>query len=208
MTPLLSILVLTVPARKRTFFPAILDGLEAQAEGKRVEILGLYDNKANSVGAKRNALLQTSAGMWVTFVDDDDDVASIYVDTLLLAIADVVASGRPLTTQVIVFDQQVVVNGSRPKLCKYGLEFAYVDGPKIWTGKPAHTQCWRASWAKQHAFPTTNYGEDATWVAKACAGLTSEQQYRIEGPPLYTYHYRRAVSETREGQSQPATPRY
>jgi hypothetical protein len=206
MTPKLSLLIPTIPARKQTFFSTLTDFVEEQAKGKPVEILGLYDNQVRSVGAKRNALLTLAAGEWLAFIDDDDGIAPTYVDALLTAIAAVdLAEEDQLPwdahCKVIVFDQTVTINGSAPKLCKYGVEYAYTETEKLWTGKPAHTQCWRTRYAKRFQFPEKDFGEDMAWVTQACATLPPRAQHRIEGPPLYRYHYRRVVTATRDDQT-------
>jgi len=189
----LSILIPTVPSRLTTFWRDLIRLLLRQVEGKPVEILSLLDNHVKTVGEKRNELLRMSRGRYIAFVDDDDKVADNYVSLLLEAID----SGDG--ADVIVFDQLLREhrNVVRHKLCRYGLEFEnYNDGQKLWTGPPAHTQCWRASIAKRCTFPSFNYTEDSAWVKQA-VGL-SETQVRISSPPLYYYDYNPKTTETRK----------
>jgi glycosyltransferase involved in cell wall biosynthesis len=197
--PILSLLVLTVPSRVGSYYLTLLKELERQSAGKPVEILGLYDNKQRSVGEKRNALLQMAQGEWCAFIDDDDWVAEDYVQKLTdaaRAVRDV-----PAKVCVIVFDQTVSVNAKEEKLGKYGVEYYLrFDGMHLWTGRPTHTQCWRTAHAKRFAFPDKTFAEDVEWVAQVSAGLTLQNQYRIEGPPLYRYRFFSDVTETRSEQ--------
>lgn len=193
LQPLLSVLILTVPERYRSFFPRLIDHLLSQSEGSPVEILALFDNKLRSVGEKRNALLSLAQGKFVAFVDDDDRVADDYIASLIDAIQDNPAA------DVIVFDQIVRRNGKKEQLCRYGVEFQRnnADPPAVWKGPPAHTACWRAEVAKRFQFPDRNFGEDSDWVARASAAITVERQVRID-KVLYHYDFNVQTSETRQ----------
>jgi cellulose synthase/poly-beta-1,6-N-acetylglucosamine synthase-like glycosyltransferase len=52
-----------------------------------VEILIETDNRKITTGAKRNLLLHEAHGDYIAFVDDDDEVASDYVQKILAATA-------------------------------------------------------------------------------------------------------------------------
>ncbi len=187
----LSILVPTVPTRITTFWPRLLNSLYGQIDGKPVEVLGFLDNFTRTVGEKRNVLLQSARGRYIAFVDDDDQVSDDYVDVLLRCIS------QADDADVIVFDQLLRPLRGKHKLCRYGVEFLdYNDGNTLWTGPPAHTQCWRAELAKQFAFPGLNYTEDSAWVKQAITAVT--KQFRYEGRPLYFYDFNPATSETRK----------
>ena len=57
LTPELSICILTVPSRQGGSFPALVQKIAQQADGKPVEILGLGDNKWSTIGRKRGGLI-------------------------------------------------------------------------------------------------------------------------------------------------------
>jgi glycosyltransferase involved in cell wall biosynthesis len=89
--PLLSILVPTVPSRVATMFPKAIQAILGQiTDHKEVELLGLFDNKARTTGAKRNALLDIARGEYVVFIDDDDWVE------LMVAVSFVCTTSPPL----------------------------------------------------------------------------------------------------------------
>lgn len=191
----LSVLVLTTPRRVNSFFPSIILELTSQAErelqyGTEVEILGLYDNKRMSVGAKRNKLMDIASGEYLSFVDDDDEVNPAYLLHICQALnanprVDVVCFKSFVTTDIC----------PTPKTCEYGLELEYTETDKLWTGKPAHTMVWKSSIACQGRFPDKNFGEDSDWVSQVVPLAKTEvrlDQY------LYEYKFRAAISETRK----------
>lgn len=195
----LSILILTTPRRRAGCFQKLLDSLEAQAEGKPVEIIGLYDNKKRTVGAKRNAALSLVQGEYMAFCDDDDTVAPDYVDAILACL-----EAHP-GVDVVVFDcETTITRGGKVvdrHYSKYGKDFPYtldgnpdIRGFKQWRGKPSHTMCWRTEVAKKAAFPDKSYAEDVDWVALANKELKTEA--RIDRP-LYFYAFNDSISETR-----------
>ncbi len=192
----LSILIPTVPARLTTFWPRLITQILWQIGDLPVEVVSLFDNYRRTVGEKRNALLHMANGEYLAFVDDDDQLATFYVRTLLDAIGRAGGNGG---TDVIVFDQLLRehTHGTRQKLCRYGIEYgSYTDGRTLWTGPPAHTQCWRAELAKRCTFPSYNYTEDSAWVKQAVQLVRT--QLRITGPPLYYYDYDPRTTETRK----------
>jgi glycosyltransferase involved in cell wall biosynthesis len=156
-----------------------------------VEVLYLADNRRMTVGRKRNILLSIAQGEWFTFVDDDDEVAPDYIERILHAIAQTVDEG------VICFPQTCHhADTGEVEHCVYGLSLPYSKTGDQWTGKPAHTQCWRTEAVNMVEFPEGNLGEDVGWVAKACQKVTKE--YRIpDCPELYFYKFDPAKSRTR-----------
>jgi len=183
-----SILVATVPSRIRTYFPDLLEVLQQQIGDRPIEVLGLYDNKYRTVGAKRNALLSMAEGRFLSFLDDDDCIAPNFVERIHDALlADPHAD-------VFVYDQWCSVNGAQPYLCRYGIELEYTQTTTLWTGKPAHNMVWRTALVENLRFPELNIGEDTTWCQQASA--RAKTQIRIP-ETLYYYAAREDVSETR-----------
>lgn len=185
----LSILIPTVPRRLHSFFPSMVENLQGQIGDQDIEILGFYDNKRRSVGAKRNSLLQIANGEYVTFIDDDDEVTPDYVSEIMNGIAD---SGP----DVVVYDVICTINNGRQQYCRYGVEYEYHEEGDDWYGKPAHTHVWRREIAKQGIFPETNFSEDMNWVKQVWPLV--RQQLRIS-KVLYHYNFNDAISETRNG---------
>lgn len=187
----LSVLVTGIHERFVTADCLLSDLLE-QAKDKPVEVLYLLDNRVMSVGRKRNILLAVAQGEWFAFVDDDDEVASDYVTVLLAAIEQAGDAG------VITFPQLCIHHdtGEREH-CTYGLTMPYSKELDKWSGKPAHTQCWRTELIQDVQFPEKDFGEDVDWVAQACQKVSKEFAITTYGGYLYTYHYDPAKSRTR-----------
>jgi hypothetical protein len=195
MTPDWSILIATVPSRIRTCYPDLLDVLQAQIGDRPIEVLGLYDNKRRSVGAKRNALLSLANGYYVSFIDDDDLIAEDFIDRIHRAIDAQFGDIEHTPVDVMVYDQWCSEDGAPPYRCKYGIHLEYARSTTLWTGKPAHNMIWRHELVADLRFPNYNVGEDVDWCMAASSRAKTE--LRLDGEPLYFYNCRTDRSETR-----------
>ena len=190
----LSVLVAGIPERLPC---TVLADLCRQATGKPVQLVYLLDNRVASVGDKRSDLLAMARGEYVTFVDDDDGVATDYVARLLEAIA--AANGA----DVITFAQKCThADTGVVEWCRYGLTMDYKriqvagqPGVFNWEGKPAHTMLWRRELVQRVDFPSRDFGEDVGWVQRACE--LAKTEYEIAGWTGYYYNFNPATSRTR-----------
>ena len=192
-----SILVASVPERMPEPAGSLLAKLSRQISDEPVELLWLLDNRRRSVGSKRNALLSLSKGQFVSFVDDDDDVADNYVYWILQALkypqTDVTCF---LQTCEHVTDSPLGEKGYTVT-CRYSLKTPYREGRNYdpvtgdplhsgwWEGYPAHSMVWRGSIARQCRFPDENFGEDVAFVHQARTLARTEIHI-----PEVLYHYR------------------
>lgn len=187
----LSILIATVPSRLNTFFPTLIDSLNAQIGNRDdIEILGFYDNKKRTVGQKRNDLLDLAEGEFLTFIDDDDRVADDYIESIMECIYN-----NP-NADCIVFDCITTIDGdtNNPTYSKYSIQYDYTHVGDQWRGKPAHTMVWKSEIAKGTSYLSQNYGEDIDWVKRACVNIIDE--IRID-KVLYYYDFNNSTTETR-----------
>lgn len=185
--PILSVLVPSVPSRVIHQLLPLLERLNEQAQGKPVEILCLLDNKARSVGLKREALVQASRGKFVAFVDDDDDVTPHYVEKILAA-----AEANP-DADCIVFDQLCTLNDQEPVVVRHGIEFENTEvGPQGATRKPWHVMAYAGRIARACHFPDASWGEDWEWVKQAWPQI--KKQVRIDAV-LHHYRFSSATTE-------------
>ena len=144
----------------------LVQELIAQAEGLPVELLVLLDNRQQSTGRKRQALLDLAAGDFLACLDDDDFVSTDYVSSILeqarlVPAADVIAfnseatldSGNPFTvrTSITFENEQVRQEGGR-----------WVDI----TRKPWHWCAWSRRLARRATFPDTCVDDDWAWVGQ------------------------------------------
>ena len=82
----------------------------------------MLDNKRRSVGSKRNCLLDSAHGEYVSFIDDDDEVATDYVDKILRNI--VTARRPPEPADVICFGQRATLHPHNViHECSYSLAY-------------------------------------------------------------------------------------
>lgn len=193
----LAILTPTIPARGEQ-----LSALQAEIESQilhaggsimfsdhksrinDVEHLCLCDNRARSIGAKRQALVDISRGDYIAFVDDDDDIASDYVSELL----DAIETGA----DVITFRQRAIYNGLESEVV-FGINNQ--DGPftpaGITTRAPWHVCAWKRSTIAGCLFAESNWGEDIAWCLQARQRVKTG--YHID-KVLHTYRHDQATT--------------
>lgn len=205
-----SILICGIPERFHAVQPLLYNLLESQAVARRpdVELIYTMDNRRRSVGAKRNSLLAMAQGEYISFVDDDDSVASDYVQKIVSAIAHARKATPPV--DVICFGQRATImpHGVIHE-CSYSLQH-YRERPEgqmrvlapsekpntlLWTGPPSHTMVWRRETVAECRFPESNFGEDVSWVDQACERAKSE--IVLTGEPLYFYNFSEDGTATR-----------
>lgn len=178
MKPTLSILTPTIPSRAEKL-ARLAEKLAKQAEGRPVEHLILSDNRARSIGGKRQALVDIARGDYFAFVDDDDDVSDAYVSQLLGA----ASTGA----DVITFSQRAVVNGHESTVV---FRADHRDCPfnvgGITLRAPWHVCCWRKAAVKDCRFGLSNYGEDLEWCVQA--RKRAETSFHIDAA-LHEYHH-------------------
>lgn len=191
ISPAFSILIPAVPSRLPRL-QALMNHLEMQitmsGAQEQVEVLALLDNKKRSVGLKRQALLGVARGRWLAFVDDDDQVSDSYVSKIIEAIATAEANLAVETIDVITFDTWAVINDAPHVLVTHGNDLANEEYKLAgFTRKPWHVHVWARSLARTSKFQDASYGEDAAWL-RPFWGIHLHE-YKIQGPPLYTYRF-------------------
>lgn len=176
----LSILIPTIPERE-AMFNKLYAELYQQAFGKHVEVI--YDSGIGTIGEKRNRLLNDSNGEYVCFIDDDDMVASDYINTLLNAL-----EGNP---DCVSLRGVITWDGENPELFEHSIKYkAYVTttNPIKYERYPNHLNAIKATIAKQFKFPEKNFGEDTDWATQIHnSGLLKKEIYLDK--ILYHYQY-------------------
>lgn len=190
----LSILVPSLPSRFEKLLKPLLAKLQQQtAHRADVEVLTFSDNKMRSVGLKRDALVQMARGEFCAFVDDDDDVSSDYVESIVACIA-----ANP-HADVVTFKQISRINDGNPYVVDFGLhhenEPAEQDGAGRWKDikrRPYHVCAFRTELAKRQRFPDASYGEDWHWAKRVLMDVRAEAKI---DKVLHYYFYRDTVTE-------------
>ena len=184
----------TLPSRRATFTP-LFDKLCGQAKGGPVEVVALLDNRTRTIGAKCNALLGASRGVYVSFVDDDDAVSDDYVAEILAAI-------RP------TFDLDVITFKIE---CRLTWKNGQTQEAMIWPDindkneefhagvvkrKPMQIACWRGALARSFKWADAQYEADTAWARQLWEEARSSRQHKIDRV-LYWYRWSETGTEAK-----------
>ena len=194
-----SILILSIPERLKkltSLYKTLEDQIKKSGWTGEVEVLVLLDNKIKTIAEKRNILLSTASGEFLTFLDDDDKVDENYVSHIVKAIVD-----NPLV-DVITFNQECLINGIPLKVVfglgnpHDGLTYDEKQGCYKDINRPPYHICvWRAIVAKSEVFNNVRAEngqsiEDIDWCLRLYPKCNSS--YHIDK----TLHYYLYSSET------------
>jgi glycosyltransferase involved in cell wall biosynthesis len=175
---ILSILIPTIPERGN-MFTELFNKVHRQIEymdtfhhtlGK-IEVL--IDDSPRflegglSIGKKREALVKRAEGKYLCFLDDDEDIANNYVETLV---------------RLCQRDADVCTFRNISKTDTYwmvvdmGLHYPNDQASPMFTVRrsPWHICPVRSYFAKLHKFEDKSYGEDYDWMRKVLEHCTTE----------------------------------
>jgi glycosyltransferase involved in cell wall biosynthesis len=189
MNPILSILTPTIPERSRSlrFLTSLIEE-QARKHPRAIEHLALSDNRARSIGAKRQALVNIARSKYIAFVDDDDNVSGDYVERLLAA--------AETGADVITFKQRAIYNGIESEV-HFGINNQ--DGPftpgGITLRAPWHVCAWKREVVAGCLFGESNYGEDVIWCQQARKRIRTA--HHIDAV-LHTYRHDAATTAAPE----------
>lgn len=187
----LTVAIATLPIRANSL-ATVLHDLNYQIERYnlegRVEVLYLGDTKTLTVGAKRNKLAQIATGQYITFVDDDDMLNSLYLIELIKAI------DRYPNIDVVNFNVSISINGSSAKPVMYSKE--YLQDKNLhdrYLRIPNHLMCFKRELVLSTPYLDINFEEDAKWAKAVLPKIATEH---VIDKTLYFYECNHAASET------------
>lgn len=176
---MLNILVCSLKSRARQL-SELMAVLEPQIRAApAAEVLIDADDGEKSIGEKRNSLLSRATRQYVAFVDDDDLVASNYVNLVLGAISS--------TPDCVGMCGYMVENGQRTWQFRHTIRakgWSTDKGGKIYFRTPNHLNPIRRHIASAVRFPCRSWGEDRDFSDRVRPFLRTEEY--IE-PPIYFY---------------------
>lgn len=146
-----------------------------------VEIL-INDSDSDTIGTKRNDLLDRSRGQYICFFDDDDTPEPNYIEEQLK----VAMSGCDCGSFMgYLYEDNVF---KKPfihsiKFTEYSSDDSYYYRP------PNHLNAIKSNIAKQYKFPDNNFGEDTVWAMQICNAKALKSEYVTNGS-IYNYYYR------------------
>lgn len=163
--PLFSILTTGIPSRM-DMLKKLCNKIQEQISKNnlvgKVEHIILIDNKIQTIGRKRNNLLQNSLGHFVAFLDDDDDISDDYLSSIIDAIT------QYPDVDVITFKQKCFINNNPASTVIFGLQNnnePYVPG-QTFLRKPFHMCAWNRDIALSCNVPYHSYIEDSAWLSQ------------------------------------------
>lgn len=176
---ILSILIPTIPDR-HSIFIELYGKLWRQIYHVHInhttlgEIEWISDNSKSfldgglSIGKKREALVQRAQGKYLCFLDDDEDIAPNYVETLVRLCntnADVCTFSNLTKTDTYWCVVDMSLNNTDN-------EEATPD--RIVKRRPWHICPVKTEYAKLYEFDDSNYGEDWQWFSKVLTHCETE----------------------------------
>ena len=184
----LTILIPTIK-RDEELFLKLRDKLLSQSK-EGVTIL-INPSETDSIGKKRNWLLDNSHSEYVAFADADDDISGDYIDLLM--------EGINKGVDCCSLKGMYSVDGVGEGLFEHSLQYnewktndnniIQITGIK-YERYPNHLNCIKSSIAKQFKFPDKNFGEDHDWSRQIHeSGLIKTEHYI----PEVIYYYKKVT---------------
>ena len=119
----------------------------------QVEIVTKEDNYENSVGWKRNYLLDKAEGEYLAFIDSDDQISDDYIKTAF--------EGINRGADCCSLTGIITENGKNPKMFIHSILYdRWFEHEGVYYRNTNHLNVVRSSIAKQMRFPDKNHGED------------------------------------------------
>lgn len=150
-----------------------------------VEICCNIDNGEKTTGQKRNELIESANGKYISFIDDDDYVYPCYVAEILSAI-----SGDP---DVVAINGFITTNGGNMKRWFISKDLNYAalideSGLEVYHRYPNHLAPIKKNIAVQVKFPHQYVGEDFAYATE----LHNRKLIKTEATittPIYLYKF-------------------
>lgn len=179
----LSILVPTIK-RHDKFFTLLKFELYAQMLPYKDEIELLYDDsEEDSIGAKRNRLLDRATGEYLCFFDSDDRPEIFYIERMMKA----VESGCDCASLKGLYSVNGVADGLFEHSIKYDRWKTNPEGYVIKYERGInHLNLVKTEIAKHFQFPEINHGEDHVWSTRLQESEVLRNEYHI---PEVIYFY-------------------
>ena len=185
---ILSVLIPTLENRREQFHyisERLASQIRAESAEALVEVLAERDDGGQSLGAKRNALIQRARGRFVAFVDDDDDVSDDYINKICEAICrrediDCIGIKGIITFCAATRENSLIQSNTR----------IISSSGHFYFRPPYHLNPIRRAIALKFPFRKVSYSEDVDWALRVQrAGVLQREEF-ID-TPVYFYKSRR-----------------
>jgi hypothetical protein len=141
-----------------------------------IQVMVAYDNKEKSIGLKRQSLLESALGKYMSFVDDDDDLTDAYFEDALTTIQggyDVCRLRGQISQFTFTHSIETTLTSKMSK-----------DG--VFTRPPNHLNVMITTAAKFIKFGNAISGEDLDWTIRLAQSGFLTNEYR---PDINRIHY-------------------
>jgi hypothetical protein len=195
-----SILIATHVARHKTF-DSLVRTLAAQVAPHDIEVVVYWNRGGSNIGAYRQALLEESAGEYVSFVDDDDRLPPYFCSEIVGAL-----QSRP---DYVGFELKLTDRtrpATRTGKAIHSLEFnGWSTGPTAYLRDVTHLNPIRRELAVKGSFDGVS-GEDRRWSEQVRPYVRS-QVYVDRVMYFYDYNRRKSLRGGEYAESQHKPPR-
>jgi len=177
-----SVLIPTIPGREeglRNLLSSIREKLARIAPDLRVEYSVRFDNREMSIGLKREELLQSCLGKYMSFIDDDDEITDAYIEDL----AQTIRGNYPVMRLRGQISQFTFTHSLETKLSDKMAKGGVFLRP------PNHLNPMMSDIAKLVHFKDSLRGEDLDWTIRLAKGGFLTNQYTSD-PSRIHYIYK------------------
>lgn len=183
--PVLSVLIASLHSR-RYLLQRLLGTLNDQRNllsyKELVQLLVLTDDGETAIGIKRNSLVNSAVGTYVSFVDDDDTVAGDYLQTIID-----LSDKHP---DVMELRGEFREDGGQPRPFFHSIKYKdWSEDKDGYYRPPCHLSPIKRTIATQFPFPPVRVGEDFA-VSKAMANSGLLRKEAACDKVLYFYDYK------------------
>jgi hypothetical protein len=186
--PLFSILIPTLRSRRDQFqklHTKLTGQIREHSLDQEVEIASFVDDGEHSVGFKRNRLIEQANGLFVAFVDDDDDVSDEYVPLICRTVKE-----NP-EIDCIGIKGQITFRGKHPRIFIHSVRYQdYFTSGGVYFRPPYHLNPIRRDIARRYRFEDISYSEDIDWAMRLCRDRALRREVFLD-QVIYFYRSRR-----------------
>jgi len=181
---ILSILICSIVEREESL-NRLMNNLNKQNIYEDVQILIYTDSKQNSIGTKRNCLINDAKSKYVCFIDDDDAISHNYIK--------IIREGCLSDADCISLNGIITFDGQMPKKFVHSIKYKTVlpilneDG--FFTRPPNHLNPIKKTLIENFKFQDINRGEDKDWALRVSESGVLKNEY-LTKDILYYYLYK------------------
>lgn len=179
----LTILIPTLPSRKH-FYDRITDHLINQVARHDYPgdvIIATDHNPGDTIGAKRNRMMEAVSTDYVCFVDDDDRINDSYIRLVM--------EGVCKGVDCCSLKGIITTDGVNPKPFIHSIDYTeFFERDGVYYRCPNHLNVVKTELARQCPFPDWKYSEDSNYAFQLRDKGLLKTEHKID-EVLYYYDY-------------------